>query len=99
MVYDIVAKIPPGRVTSYGQIAALLDEPRAARTVGWAMHSIPDGIELPWHRVINAQGKITFNKHGQGASLQRALLESEGIVFNLKGRVDMSKYQWQPQEG
>ena len=99
MVYELVAQIPPGRVASYGQIATLLGEPRAARTVGWAMHSIPDGLELPWHRVINAQGIITFNAHGQGAELQRALLESEGIVFNLKGRVDMSKYQWQPEEG
>jgi methylated-DNA-protein-cysteine methyltransferase-like protein len=93
-VYQIVAMIPSGRVATYGQIAALLGNPRAARTVGWALHSMPAGMDLPWHRVINAQGRIGGPPEGYRAREQRALLEAEGIVFDSSGRIDLEEYSW-----
>ena len=88
-VYDVVARIPPGRVISYGQIAALLGDPRAARTVGWALSACPEA--LPWQRVVKADGSITG---GQWAELRRTLLVDEGVEFLSDGRVDMSTYGW-----
>jgi methylated-DNA-protein-cysteine methyltransferase-like protein len=94
-VYRVVAMIPPGRVATYGQIAAYLGNPRGARTVGWALHSTPAGMDLPWHRVINAQGRIGGPRDGYRAREQRALLEAEGIVFGRGGRIDLKEYGWQ----
>ena len=88
-VYGIVARIPPGCVVTYGQIALALGRPHGARQVGWAMHRCPQG--LPWHRVINSQGRISLQ--GPGAALQRALLEDEGIAF-CQGRIDLDTYTW-----
>ena len=96
-VYTIVAQIPTGKVASYGQIAAILGSPGAARTVGWALHSLPRGRDIPWHRVINAAGRISFNSRGVEANLQRTLLESEGVVFDISGKVDMERFQWWPE--
>jgi methylated-DNA-protein-cysteine methyltransferase-like protein len=94
-VYQVAATIPPGRVATYGQIAALLGNPRGARTVGWALHSTPAGLDLPWHRVINSQGRIGGPPDGYRAREQRALLEAEGIVFDRSGRIDLEEYGWQ----
>lgn len=91
-VYRIVRHIPPGRVATYGQIARLLGMPHAARTVGWALRGLPDGSDVPWQRVINAQGAISLGHYG--AAVQRALLEEEGIVFDDHGRLDLSVYGW-----
>ena len=88
-VYDIVAKIPKGRVTSYGRIARMLGNPRAARQVGWAMRNCPDS--LPWQRVVRADGSIVG---GGWADIRRALLEEEGVPFLPDGRVDMEKCCW-----
>jgi len=88
-VYNIVESIPYGSVVSYGEIARLLGRPRAAREVGWAMRSCPDG--LPWQRVVMADGSITG---GSFADIRRALLESEGIAFLPDGRVDMDAHRW-----
>lgn len=89
-VYAIVARIPPGRVTSYGAIAWMLGAPRAARQVGWAMRACPD--DLPWQRVVRADGRIVG---GEYAALRRALLEAEGVPFLPDGRVDIEKCLWQ----
>ena len=62
-VYIVVRMIPRGRVASYGQIATYLGHPRAARTVGWALHGIPEGSDVPWQRVINAKGRITIPQY------------------------------------
>jgi methylated-DNA-protein-cysteine methyltransferase-like protein len=94
-VYQVVAMIPPGRVATYGQIAAYLGNPRAARTVGWALHSMPAGVDLPWHRVINSQGRIGGPPGGHRAYEQRALLEEEGVTFDESGRIDLEEYGWQ----
>lgn len=88
-VYQIVRQIPRGKVISYGGIARLLGSPRMARQVGWAMRACPD--ELPWHRVVKANGSITG---GQYAEIRRALLQSEGLMFLPDGRVDMGSCRW-----
>lgn len=90
-VYEVVALIPPGKVVSYGQIAALLGNPRGARMVGWALRACPE--ELPWQRVVMADGSITG---GVWAELRRELLLEEGIELSLDGRVDMNRYRWMP---
>lgn len=87
-VYEIVAKIPAGRVATYGQIAMLLGNPRAARAVGFAMRALPEGLGLPWHRVVNKVGKLS------GLEFQRELLESEGVTFLINGNIDMKKHIW-----
>jgi methylated-DNA-protein-cysteine methyltransferase-like protein len=93
-VHQVVRLIPPGRVATYGQIARLLGQPRAARTVGWALRSTPEGDEIPWQRVINARGSISYGARSPGADLQRALLEAEGVVFDEQGRIDLKAYGW-----
>lgn len=103
-VYRLVRQVPRGKVTSYGAIARMLGHPRAARTVGWALHSLPPSIpptggdekgdDVPWHRVINSQGRISFSCHEHNADLQRALLEAEGIEFDEHGYVDWDHFGW-----
>jgi methylated-DNA-protein-cysteine methyltransferase-like protein len=94
-VNRLVSLIPSGEVSSYGQIAALLGEPRAARTVGWALRALPPCSPVPWHRIINAQGVIPTSRREDSAVQQRALLEAEGICFDHHNRVDMDTYGWQ----
>lgn len=93
-VYCLVSLIPVGRVASYGQIAAMLDHPRAARTVGWALASLNEeqAAVVPWHRVLNRAGVISLPD--RSAALQQALLEGEGVEFSADGRVDMRRYGW-----
>jgi len=102
-VWGIVRQIPPGRVTSYGQIAAMIPLPEnmdpksydafAARWVGGAMAACPN--DVPWQRVINSQGKLSLRA---GAEQQRMLLLDEGVIFNDRGRVDFKKFGWQGPE-
>ena len=89
-VYDVVAEIPYGKVVSYGQIARMLGRPRAAREVGWAMSNCPE--ELPWQRVVKADGSITGGVHAQ---IRKALLVEEGVGLLPDGRVDMEIYRWE----
>lgn len=99
-VYAEVWRIPRGRVTTYGHVAALAGNPRAARTVGWALHALPDDADVPWHRVINARGGISISKIGLPPELQRALLEAEGVEFRRDGTVDLDRWGWiGPAEG
>ncbi len=90
-VYALVARIPCGRVVSYGQLARLLGEPRGARQVGWAMRRCPEA--LPWQRVVKDDGAIAG---GGWAELRRSLLEDEGVAFLPDGRVDMARCRWRP---
>lgn len=92
-IYQIVARIPEGRVATYGQIAALVGNPRAARAVGWAMHSVPRELRLPCHRVVNKAGQLSL-PHIFGPGIQKALLESEGITFNRQGCINMRYHLW-----
>lgn len=90
----MVRRVPRGRVTTYGHIAALCGKPRAARTVGWALHALPEGSDVPWHRIINAQGGISISKVGVPPELQRALLRAEGVEFDRYGYVDLERWSW-----
>lgn len=95
-VYSIVKKIPRGKVTSYGRIASLLGHPRSARVVGYALNALAKEFEseIPWQRVINSKGKITFKGDLVRASLQKALLLEEGIYFDSEDCVDWKKQGW-----
>lgn len=90
-VYELVRQIPAGRVMTYGQIAGELGEGYTPRTVGYAMHSA-DSENVPWQRVINSQGKCSTGRMTIPMNLQQEMLEQEGIIFDAKGRCDLSKY-------
>ncbi len=96
-VYCLVRQIPRGKVASYGQIAALLGHPQAARTVGWALNALRDGEieDVPWQRVINSHGRISISRVDLGADLQHALLEEEGVEFDARERVDWRRFGWE----
>lgn len=96
-VYKLVEQIPRGKVATYGQIADLLGLFGRARQVGYALYRLGAGSTIPWHRVINAQGKISHSPQRQGSDeLQRELLAQEGLVFNSEEQVDLKQYRWQP---
>jgi methylated-DNA-protein-cysteine methyltransferase-like protein len=90
-VWKVVSEIPPGHVLTYGEVARLAGMPRWARRVSRALQRAPRGIRLPWHRVINSQGKISFPENSHGWQRQKDLLEDEGVVF-LNGRIDLELY-------
>ncbi|MHB8627944.1 MAG: MGMT family protein [Aggregatilineales bacterium] len=100
-VYALVRQIPPGKVLSYGKVAELLGVPRGARAVGWALHQVgnnPARLDVPWQRVINAQGYVSIKSTEHSAIEQRARLETEGIIFDESGRVDMTRFGWAASE-
>jgi len=90
-VFSLVCRVPVGRVVTYGQVAGLLGAPRAARAVGHAMRRCPGGV--PWHRVINARGRISRRGNLGSMLSQRLLLEGEGVRF-VHGRVDLARHSW-----
>ena len=93
-IYAVVARIPRGRVASYGQVAVLAGLPGRARQVGTALASLPDGSWVPWHRVVNAAGKVSLRGFPGPDGFQRHLLEEEGVPFSAAGRIDLEKYGW-----
>lgn len=95
-VYRLVRAIPRGRVMTYGQIAATLGVPRAARAVGYAMRASANQRGVPWHRVINFRGGISARGEVERPVLQRVLLEKEGVRFDASERCDLKKYRWEP---
>jgi methylated-DNA-protein-cysteine methyltransferase-like protein len=95
-IYAVVSRIPKGRVATYGQVAALAGLPGQARLVGYAMHALPAGSRVPWHRVVNAAGKISIRSDGLGHDdLQAQLLRREGVRF-VVGAIPLARYGWQP---
>lgn len=92
----MVKKVPKGKVTSYGRIAALLGKPRAARAVGYALNALSKGQEqkIPWQRVINSQGKISFRGDTGRSILQKKMLEDEGIKFDSTESIDWKVFGW-----
>ncbi len=97
-VYDLVLQIPPGRVSTYGRIAAMTPVPRGARGVGFALAGLgpaESGV-VPWWRVVNAHGRISNEFH---ADLQRTLLEAEGVEFDERGYIDLRRFLWEGQSG
>lgn len=92
-VVAVVAAIPPGRVASYGQLAALAGWPRHARHVGRLLGHLPDGVSLPWWRVVGGDGRLS-RPGSPEADYQRLLLEEEGVELDRGGRVAMRRWQW-----
>ena len=92
-IFAMVDSIPRGKVATYGQIAAEAGLPRRARLVGRALRDLPEGSELPWHRVVNARGEIS-PRPGRGYPRQRKLLEAEGVRFGRGGRIDLARFGW-----
>ncbi len=94
-VWDLVRRIPPGRVMTYGQISVLLDQRLSPRAVGWALHRCPE--DVPWQRVVNAAGRTSTDRlPDMPPGLQRTLLEREGVVFSERGVLDLERYRWSP---
>ena len=91
-IYEVVKTIPEGKVATYGQVALLAGNPRWARVVGYALHINPEPSNIPCHRVVNREGKVAPGFAFGGEGVQRQLLESEGIVFELDGSIDLEKY-------
>jgi methylated-DNA-protein-cysteine methyltransferase-like protein len=91
-----VALIPPGRLATYGQIAELLGAWGHARQVGWALRRLPLPSPIPWHRVVNARGRIAMSLGREGSDwMQRELLLAEGIPVDAEGRLPLARFRWQ----
>lgn len=97
-IYAIVRQIPEGKIATYGQVADLANLYGKARLVGYALYRVDiSSSDIPWHRVINAKGEISYSTERYGADyLQRTLLELEGIKFNSQGKINLRDYLWQP---
>ena len=98
-IYTQVRRIPCGRVATYGQIAALAGFPRHARSVGYALFALRDTEEhrdVPWQRVINAQGRVSVRSEPGWEGLQEQILREEGVEIRLDGSIDLKRYQWKP---
>lgn len=95
-IYEVVRQVPAGRVATYGQIAVLAGLGGHARLVGYALSALHDDESVPWHRVINARGEVSERSDRYFESVQRELLESEGVVAEDDGRVALSRYRWSP---
>ncbi len=93
-VIKFIQMIPAGKVATYGQIADLAGKKYAARGVAWILHSSSKTYKLPWHRVLNSQGKISFPKTTRNFSEQKKRLLLEGVDVDAKGRLDLLVYQW-----
>jgi len=99
LIYEVTKKIPRGRVATYGQVAALAGLPGHARLAGYALYNLPEQLhgKVPWQRVINARGEISYSESRRGGDfLQHELLEKEGVEFDARGRVDLRRYKWEP---
>lgn len=95
-IWDTVHRVPSGYVSTYGQIASIAGLPGRARQVGYALHSLPEDSEVPWHRVINAKGEVSPRANPGWERLQVLMLIEEGVVFDSNGRVDLNRFGWQP---
>lgn len=93
---EVIKLIPSGRVATYGQIAQLAGFRNYARHVGKVLARAPSHLNLPWHRVVNAQGTISHRGMPGSIEEQRLLLEDEGVEFGLQGQIDLAHYQWRP---
>ena len=93
-IYEIVCRIPEGKVATYGQVARLAGNPRWARVVGYALHATPAFGKIPCHRVVNKEGRTAPAFAFGGSDVQKAMLEAEGVLFLPDGRVDMAQCLW-----
>ncbi len=96
LIYSVVRRIPRGRVATYGQVASLAGLAGHARQVGYALNALPDGTAVPWHRVVNAAGRISARATPGGELVQQLLLEKEGVRLDARGRIPLERVRWQP---
>jgi methylated-DNA-protein-cysteine methyltransferase-like protein len=97
-IYEVVRRVPRGRVATYGQVAALAGLAGHARQVGYALHALEPGSPVPWHRVVNAKGEISQRSGGGGEceDTQRLLLQDEDVPVDARGRIDLRRFGWKP---
>jgi methylated-DNA-protein-cysteine methyltransferase-like protein len=96
LIYSVVRRIPRGRVATYGQVATLAGLAGHARQVGYALNALPDATAVPWHRVVNAAGRISARAAPGGELVQQLLLEKEGVRLDARGRIPLDRIRWQP---
>lgn len=92
-IHEVIRQIPPGAVATYGQVA-LIAGASTPRLVGRALRELPSGSDVPWHRVLNSQGRVSPRGDGSGAPEQRQRLHAEGVAFDARGRVDFAAVAW-----
>ncbi len=93
--YEVIRRIPRGRVATYGTVAREAGSPGRARQVGYALAALPDGHDVPWQRVVNARGEVSPRSAALGYErLQRTLLEAEGVEFDARGRIALDRFGW-----
>lgn len=95
-IYQVVGRIPPGRVATYGQVAALAGLAGHARQVGYALHALPDSSAVPWHRVVNAKGEISLRSMPGAELVQQQRLAREGVHLEPNGRIPLEQVRWKP---
>ncbi len=95
-ICEVVRRIPRGRIATYGQVAALAGIPGHSRQVGYALHALSDGSQVPWQRVVNANGAISPRAEPGYDLVQRAMLEAEGVEFNDEGQLNLDRFRWRP---
>jgi methylated-DNA-protein-cysteine methyltransferase related protein len=94
-IYAVIRRIPKGWVATYGQVAAMAGLPRRARLVGRVLQELDPGTNVPWHRVVNAKGEVSYSlSRNGGDALQRRLLEKEGVEFDKKNRFNLERFRW-----
>lgn len=98
-VIQQIRLIPEGKVATYKQIATLAGKPQGSRGVAWILHACSTTYKLPWHRVLNSQGKISFEIHSFNFKQQKKLLEREGVEFTNDGKLSLSQFQWKKRVG
>ena len=92
-ILDIVKQIPKGKVATYGQIAFIAGT-QNPRLVGFALATLKEGTDIPWFRVINSKGKISFPEQSDGFKIQHSLLQNEGILFDSKNKINLKQFGW-----
>jgi methylated-DNA-protein-cysteine methyltransferase related protein len=97
-IYAAVRRIPRGRVATYGQIARVARIGAQPRLVGYALAALPDGTTVPWHRVVNAEGRVSLRATPGFDRVQRALLEREGVRFDARDRIDLAQSAWRDRQ-
>jgi len=96
-IYAVVARIPRGRVATYGQVARLAGLGGHARLVGYALSALEEGSRIPWHRVVNAKGRISLRGDRSPANVvQRLRLERESVRFEVSGIISLERFRWRP---
>ena len=95
-IFYVIARIPEGSITTYGEVARMAGFPGYARHVGKALSRLPEGSKLPWHRVINSQGRISLQ--GDDLLRQKEKLVAEGIAVSPQGKINLRQYRWHPEQ-